>query len=386
MSLISKITTTLIIIWGANVNSEIPSYKQTGIGIANSFHNTHPKFSDLINIVSLTQEGYIQFLRYIVDVPVIDEFTFCVWFRSINLTNAHPLLSYSEDEKTRYIRAWISPHGKEVNLAIMEKRVFTIESNFREKKWYHLCQSWESSKGYWGYFLNGKLVLANYESKLKGVQIPKGGDIVVGQEYTDFDKGLDDGIEGDIFGFNMVLSSAEKHPDLTNVLIPPYNTQRRVYNQNVRDPQNMHRYSDVPNVLSYFTVGPNRFPKGMWDNGKNLLNNFWNLFGSEERIRIKQPHMSEEHYRHPFETGILVGNEAASKRITSYGIMSDINGVSQKPLGLQLVELSYNCALRKGSPLDHQKMLISWTSTPVRVFGGAILKNIRPFCFKQNAG
>lgn len=31
---------------------------------------------------------------------------------------------------------------------------------------------------------------------------------MVGQEYTDFDKGLDDGIEGSIVGFNLLLSSA----------------------------------------------------------------------------------------------------------------------------------------------------------------------------------
>ncbi|KAK5646905.1 hypothetical protein RI129_005369 [Pyrocoelia pectoralis] len=386
MSLICKIITTLTIFSGVKVNSEIPSHKQTGIGIANSFHNIYPKFNDLINIVSLTQEGYIQFLRYMVDVPVINEFTFCIWFKSRNLTYAHPLLSYSEDEKTRYIRSWISPYGKEVNLAIMEKQVFTIVSNFRKKKWYHLCQSWESSKGYWSYFLNGKLVLANYEPKLQGVQIPKGGDIVVGQEYTDFDKGLDDGIEGDIFGFNMVLSSAGRHPDLTSVLTPPLDIQRRVYHQNGRQPEpNGQTYSDVPSVLSYFKIGPSRLPKGMWDNGKNLFHNFLNWFGSEERIRIK-PHLDDDYYRYPFETGIPVVKEGATKRITSYGIMNDINGIIQKSLGLQLVELSYNCALRKGSPIKNKKMLVSWTTTPVRVFGGAILKNIRPFCFKQNAG
>lgn len=53
---------------------------------------------------------------------------------------------------------------------------------------------------------------------------------------------------------------------------------------------------------------------------------------------------------------------------------------SNKPLGLQLVESSYNCALGKGAPLKN--VLISWTKTPVRVFGGAILKKVDPFCIK----
>lgn len=38
----------------------------------------------------------------------------------------------------------------------------------------------------------------------QGTYVPGGGDIAVGQELTDADKGLDDGIEGEVFGFNMV--------------------------------------------------------------------------------------------------------------------------------------------------------------------------------------
>lgn len=69
--------------------------------------------------------------------------------------------------------------------------------------------------------------------QLRGLVIPGGGDIVVGQEYTDFDKGnwfkiynlyenyienlsflgLEDGIEGEIYGFNMILSSTTEEPN-----------------------------------------------------------------------------------------------------------------------------------------------------------------------------
>jgi len=43
------------------------------------------------------------------------------------------------------------------------------------------------------------------------VILPGGGDVVVGQELTDFNKGLDDGIEGEIFGFNMVDEAVDIH-------------------------------------------------------------------------------------------------------------------------------------------------------------------------------
>lgn len=45
--------------------------------------------------VKLTQKGYIQFLRYLADVPNLQEYTFCLWFTSSNLTHSHPLFSYS---------------------------------------------------------------------------------------------------------------------------------------------------------------------------------------------------------------------------------------------------------------------------------------------------
>lgn len=58
-------------------------------------------------------------------------------------------------------------------------------------------------------------------------------------------------------------------------------------------------------------------------------------------------------------------------------------GKMKKTLGLLLVELSYNCNFRKGAPLDGTNVLVNWAFTPVRVFGGAILKSIPPFCMSN---
>ncbi|KAF5283749.1 hypothetical protein FQR65_LT02643 [Abscondita terminalis] len=390
----NKFAIIVIILYWNNGNANISNYKHPGLGIANSIPN-HSKLNTLISTVSLTQSGYIQFLRYIVDVPVITEFTFCLWIKSKNLTYAHPLLSYSEHEKTRYIRSWISPQGKEINLAVLENQVFTIATNFQEKRWYHICQSWDSSKGFWAFYLNGNLVLSNHDNKLKGLKIPEGGDLVVGQEYTDFDKGLDDGIDGDIYGFNLILSSTRSSRN-KNVFLP-YGIQNRAYDidhsNNKPIPINtydnsINNYEEIPTVLSYF-IGANRAPRNMLDDGKNLLYNFFQIFDSPEIIRIKTVHdyssNNEQLRTNGLRNGMML-SELAVKRIGGNGIVSDLDGINQKPLGLQLVELSYNCALRKGSPIEHKKVLVSWTRTPVRVFGGAILKNVRPFCFKQNAG
>jgi hypothetical protein len=49
--------------------------------------------------------------------------------------------------------------------------------------------------------------------------------------------------------------------------------------------------------------------------------------------------------------------------------------------GLELVEKSYRqCADMRGSPVDQSRLLIAWANTPVRVFGGAVIKGAKPTC------
>lgn len=63
--------------------------------------------------VKLTQRGYIQFLRYIADIPPLQEYTFCLWFMSKNLTHSHPLFSYS----SKFL----------LNLLFKKKKFFSID-------------------------------------------------------------------------------------------------------------------------------------------------------------------------------------------------------------------------------------------------------------------
>ena len=170
----------------------------------------------------------------------------------------------------------------------------------------------------------------------------------MGQEYTDFDKGLDDGIEGDVFGFNFVLSPTS-YSDF------PSRRHYAISNEEIRQPSTYpHRSAvDVPDVFSYFSVQPNRKPKSFSDI-------FDNMFGLVDAPAIRmQPNRR-----------IHLGSR----------IINDIESFTPKPTGLKLVELSYICFLGKGAPVSGKDVLISWTKTPVRVFGGAILKNVPPFC------
>lgn len=176
--------------------------------------------------------------------------------------------------------------------------------------------------------------------------IPSGGDIVVGQEYTDFDKGLDDGIEGSILGFNLLLASAFDEQlashDSTQVSRAGYATvplfariptkllQRGIdYKTRTRTTSDQ-RYAEDATSLPLVAAAPTR-----------LL----------------------------FSPAVIQGRMEVAKR-------------KKQSLGLQLVKLSYaRCEIGRGSPfIGGSLMLISWTRTPVRIFGGAVLKNVNSEC------
>ncbi|XP_060517359.1 neuronal pentraxin-2-like isoform X2 [Cylas formicarius] len=275
--------------------SVVSSYVENSLDFPSKESGNHLK--DYVTVVSLTQKGYIQFLKYDIEVPEMNEYTFCLWFRSSNLSYSHPLLSYSRHEEERLIRIWISPHGKDINLEILQVPVFKIAYQFAENKWYHVCQSWSSIDGSWNAIVN-KEIYNGFSGELVGAPIKSGGDVVVGQEYTDFDKGLDDGIEGDVAGFNLVRSAVRPH-------------------QGTKE--------------TYFR-------------------------------------------RNHFPNKRVIYQEATKYR--RFGKLPS----PVKSLGFLLVELSYRCGYLRGAPLSGDKVIVSWTKTPVRVFGGAILTNVKPFC------
>lgn len=197
--------------------------------------------------------------------------------------------------------------------------------------------------------------------------IPGGGDAVVGQEYTDFDKGLDDGIEGEVFGFNLLTSK----------------------------PGSVSRHS---HILSWLKTQVNSpvLPQSHYVENSGKVPSWWSLRPLQGlRTAVSEFSRNRNPIRWPEDTG-LPWKVSGGIAYASNGRWPDNHrshqaprerttetrgaGVEMNP-GLQLVEKSYSqCASRRGSPVDESNLLIAWASTPVRVFGGALIKTAKPVC------
>lgn len=171
---------------------------------------------------------------------------------------------------------------------------------------------------------------------------------MVGQEYTDFDKGYEDGIEGDVFGFNLVHA-------FTSVTTLPH--------------------PEFPTNSIHFARKRNaRQKRGILDIFRSMINFF---SPPPQRLVSIEEFNEEQDRRMGVMTRSVVGAPKANNRILSGEHLG-------RPLGLDLVEMGYDCLLGRGAPLKGEKVLVSWTKTTVRVFGGAILKPEIPFCLRKS--
>ncbi|XP_076237314.1 uncharacterized protein LOC143181022 [Calliopsis andreniformis] len=321
----------------------------TCLGSSNQAEWERRRLRTPMHKVELTQKGYIQFLRWELPVPEIREFTFCLWLKSNDLTHPHSIFSYSKNERERLVRAWIAPHGKSIHLKIGGTQVFETPSDILENRWYHVCQSWENKTGRYGLWINGNLWTHGSSQKTLGHVIPSGGDIVLGQEYTDFDKGLEDGIEGSVLGFNLLLASAFDPLAISHAREASYDSNA------------------LPSASSYARSSlVARIPTQMSQRGVVFVPVYHHRF--RRHVNDRPAGRSEEGSRR-----IDLGSERAG---------FDPSRLKKEPLGLQLVKLSYvRCEIGRGSPfIGGPLMLISWSRTPVRVFGGAVLKNVNSDC------
>lgn len=199
--------------------------------------------------------------------------------------------------------------------------------------------------------------------------------MVVGQEYTDFDKGLNDGIEGDVFGFNFILEGTSSSPVLSftrpikQLTQNPAQYTPTVLLYPISHPSGMHEDRNVP--ATYFSNGSNRAPVGFSNFPQYVLGA--QVYYEKAAInqftgRRSRVHDEESVKHNPIELALL-------------GKVIQYKELSYKPLGLELVQLSFRtCRVGRGAPITNRHVLINWRSTPVRVFGGAILKNVKPFC------
>ncbi|KAG7212706.1 hypothetical protein KM043_012977 [Ampulex compressa] len=334
--------------------------------------------------VLLTQKGYIQFLRWELPVPELEEFTFCLWVQSNNLSLPHSIFSYSKDEKDRLTRAWISSYGRSIHLEISGMSIFEQPTNIKEDRWYHVCQSWENRAGRYALWLDGRILTQGSSKETINHRIPKGGDIVLGQEYTDFDKGLEEGIEGAVLGFNLLLASA---------FSPPIG----YYQETPLDPIPGLSALDFAMGLFFPARIPKRFSKdeaspevrmphatqSAVSSGVQAADHVdWALRIPTGRRNVPNP--PESSWRFAEEPGEGLYWPAGSRYRRGAIAKREIGGGNwiEQPLGLQLVQLSYvHCEIGRGSPfIGGPLMLISWSRTPVRVFGGATVKNVAGTC------
>lgn len=217
--------------------------------------------------------------------------------------------------------------------------------------------------------------------------IPRSGDIVLGQEYTDFNKGLEEGIEGSVLGFNLLLVSAfsSVDSDYQRLSLRPINGADNsaelplAAGIRVRRDLDLRAARTLDKFVSIqFGLNPNWSNRISRSNAKTEMENFpvTHLLSFREINIVNDTQKKETPVirRH----AIALGVDDSSGEI-------DLSGKSfNTPLGLQLVKLSYvRCQLGRGSPpIGGSLMLISWSRTPVRVFGGAIIKNVGDKCGK----
>lgn len=75
--------------------------------------------------------------------------------------------SFVEHEEQRYVRAWIAPRGRSINLAILEHTIFSVPVEIYENRWYHICQSWNNKNTIWQLYFNGVIKSEGIQTKVR---------------------------------------------------------------------------------------------------------------------------------------------------------------------------------------------------------------------------
>lgn len=221
---------------------------------------------------------------------------------------------------------------------------------------------------------------------MTGHVIPEGGDLVLGQEYTDFDEGLEEGIEGSVLGFNLLLASAFNSLDSDLHQRPLYRTANGAtdLSEDLLVAETRTRIAKRDSDLGA-TRALDRLVSALF-----ALNPNWSRRISQtddtkaevEDSATLPPLLSIINGTRKEETPLIREDAIALGTDDWTGEIGLLRKSSDVPLGLQLVKLSYvHCQLNRGSPpIGGPLMLISWSRTPMKVFGGAIIKNVGSKC------
>lgn len=213
--------------------------------------------------------------------------------------------------------------------------------------------------------------------------IPEGGDLVLGQEYTDFDEGLEEGIEGSVLGFNLLLASAFNSLDSDQR--PLYRSAGAATDLSEDPPaaetrtRIAKRDSDLGATRALDRLASTLF--ALNPNWSRRISQTDDTKAVEDSATLPPP-LSIVNGTREEETPLIREKTIALGTDNWTGEIDLLGKSSYVPLGLQLVKLSYiHCQLNRGSPpIGGPLMLVSWSRTPVKVFGGAIIKNVGSKC------
>ncbi|XP_067005035.1 uncharacterized protein b6 [Anabrus simplex] len=147
--------------------------------------------------VSFNQDLYFQYIQYKEPIPELLQFTLCMWVRFTNHSNDHPLFSYAVGDQPRAILSWVSNSQRSsyLSLSVMGHTFYRLNYPFRLYRWYHSCQSWNGKTGEWQTWVNAERVGRGFHNRLVGYVVPGGGVALSGQEQRQVGGGFLEGPE-----------------------------------------------------------------------------------------------------------------------------------------------------------------------------------------------
>ncbi|CAG4942549.1 unnamed protein product [Colias eurytheme] len=155
--------------------------------------------------IILTQKGFAQFLQYDVETPPMREFTFCTWIKLYEFNREQSIFSYVTHGNNRVVRLWLDSGGRYMKVALNGKISSSNPVELVKDVWHNICLSYQSDYGAWALYIDGHLVSCEAAESLNGFVLPPSGSIILG--YGTTESGASGGIEGEIFGANMILAS-----------------------------------------------------------------------------------------------------------------------------------------------------------------------------------
>ncbi|KAF9419097.1 hypothetical protein HW555_004268 [Spodoptera exigua] len=270
--------------------------------------------------IVLKQKGYAQFLQYDIETPPLREFTICTWIRVYELNSDQSIFTYVANGNNRVVRLWLDSGGKHINVSINGKVTSSTAVDITKDVWRHVCLSYQADFGAWALYVDSRLLSCQASQSLLGYVLPSGGSVIIG--YGTAENGAPNGLEGEIFGTNMILASTiERNYTIKN---DPHYAQKKFHKNKMKNSSSHLNYI----VLSDLQTG-------------ELKNNFETTQlpttnATRSFIKFRTPHSFISHD---------VGSDLTTQKISAPVVPKEFLGFPDKieqPDGLSFWNLSEN--------------------------------------------